>query len=85
MVLNTEIEIPGGSVGKKYACNVEDTEMQVHPRVQKIPWRRAWQHTSVFLPGEPRGQRNLVGHSPQGHKESDTTEGRTTALQTATK
>ena len=29
---------------------------------------------SVFLPGESHGQRSLVGYSPQGHKESDTTE-----------
>ena len=30
----------------------------------KIPWRRAWQHTLVFLPGESHGQRILVGYSP---------------------
>ena len=30
--------------------------------------------TPVFLPGEPHGRRSLVGYSPQGHKESDTTE-----------
>ena len=40
----------------------------------KIPWRRAWQPTPVFLPGESPGKRNLVGYSPWGHKESDTTE-----------
>ena len=33
-----------------------------------------WQPTLVLLPGESHGQRNLVGYSPQGHKESDTTE-----------
>jgi len=32
--------------------------------VSKIPWRRAWQSTPVFLPGESHGQRNLVGYSP---------------------
>ena len=32
------------------------------------------QHTPVFLPGESHGQRSLVGCSPRGHKESDTTE-----------
>ena len=37
--------------------------------VRKIPWRREWQLTSVFLPGEFHGQRRLVGY-----KESDTTE-----------
>ena len=40
----------------------------------KIPWRRAWQPTPVFLPGESNGQRNLEGSSPWSHKESDTTE-----------
>ena len=40
----------------------------------KIPWRRAWQPTPVFLPGESHGQRSLKGYSPQGHEESDTTE-----------
>ena len=38
------------------------------------PWRRAWQPTPVFTPGEPHGQRSLVGCSPWGHKESDVTE-----------
>ena len=32
--------------------------------VRKIPWRRAWQPTPVFLPGESHGQRSLVGHGP---------------------
>ena len=38
-----------------------------------IPWRRKWQPTLVFSPGESHGQRSLVGHSPWGHKESDMT------------
>ena len=37
-------------------------------------WRRAWQATPVFLPGESHGQRSLEGYSPQGHKELDMTE-----------
>ena len=36
--------------------------------------RRKWQPTPVFLLGKFHGQRNLVGSSPWGHKESDTTE-----------
>ena len=44
------------------------------PLVRKIPWRRKWQPTPVFLPGESHGQRSLVGYSPWGRKESDTTE-----------
>ena len=42
--------------------------------VKKIPWRRKWQPTLVFLAGESHGGRSLVGYSPQGHKESDMTE-----------
>ena len=42
--------------------------------VGKIPWRRKWQPTPVFLPGESHGLRSLVRYSPQGCKELDTTE-----------
>ena len=38
------------------------------------PWRRKWQPTPVFLPGESHGQRSLVGYSPWDRKESDMTE-----------
>ena len=44
------------------------------PWVGKIPWRRKWQPTPVFLPGQSHGQRSLVGYSPWGHKELDVTE-----------
>ena len=44
------------------------------PLVGKIPWRRKWQPTLVVLPGESHGWRSLVGCSPWGHKESDTTD-----------
>ena len=44
------------------------------PWIGKIPWRRAWQPTPVFLPGESLGQRSLVGYSPWGRKESVMTE-----------
>ena len=44
------------------------------PWIEKIPWRRAWQPTPVFLPGESHGQRSLVGYSPWGCKELHTTE-----------
>ena len=43
------------------------------PWVRKIPWRKKWQHTPVFLPGESHGQRSLVGYGPWGPKESDMT------------
>ena len=40
----------------------------------KIPWRRKWHPIPVFLPGKSHGWRSLVGYSPWGCKESDTTE-----------
>ena len=42
--------------------------------VKKIPWRKAWQPTPVFLPGKYHGQRSLVGYIPWGCKELDMTE-----------
>ena len=44
------------------------------PWVGKIPWRRTWQPTPVFLPEKLHGQRSLVGYSPWGRKEPDMTE-----------
>ena len=41
--------------------------------VRKIPWRRKWQPTPVFLPGESHEQGSLEGYSPRGCKELDTT------------
>ena len=52
----------------------ETQEIQIQSWVGRIPWRRAWQPTPVFLPGDSRGQRSLVGYSPWDHKELDMTE-----------
>ena len=52
----------------------ETGRLEFDPWVGKIPWRRAWQPTPLFLPGESHGQRSLAGYSPSGHKESDMTE-----------
>ena len=49
-------------------------EPWVQSLVRKIPWRREWQPTPVFLPGEFHGQRKLADYNPEGRKESDTTE-----------
>ena len=62
---------PGGSVVKNLPA-VQETGFDSW--VRKIPWRRKWQPTPGFLPGESHGQRSLVGYSPWGCKESDTTE-----------
>jgi len=39
------------------------------PWIGENPWRRAWQTTPVFLPGESHGERSLMGYNPWGHKE----------------
>ena len=45
-------------------------ETRSDPWVRKIPWRREWQPTAVFLPGESHGQRSLVGYSPWGRSQT---------------
>ena len=42
--------------------------------VGKFPGRKKWQSTPALLPGKSHGQRSLIGYSPWGRKESDTTE-----------
>ena len=51
----------------------ETQEAWIDPWVRKIPWRRAWLPTPIFLPGKSHGQRRLAGHSPQGRKKLDLT------------
>ena len=41
---------------------------QFKPWVRKIPWRREWKPTAVFLPGEFHGQKRLEGYNPWGHR-----------------
>ena len=48
-------------VVKNAFANAGDMRCRFNPWVGKIPWRRAWQPTPVFLPGESHGQRSLVG------------------------
>ena len=60
--------------GKEPACQCRrHKRCGFDPWVRKIPWKRKWQPTPVFLPKEFCGQRILVGYSLQGRKESDTT------------
>ena len=67
---------PDGARGKEPACECRrHKRFGFDPWIRKIPWRRAWQPTPVFLPGESNGQRSLAGYSPWGCKELDTTEG----------
>ena len=48
--------------------------------VKRIPWRREWETTSVFLPGELHRQKILAGYSPRGGKQWDTTHQLTLSL-----
>ena len=64
-------EFPGSSDGR--VC-LQCRKPGFEPWVQKILWRRKWQPTPVFLPGQSHGWRSMTGNSPWGHKESDMTE-----------
>ena len=44
------------------------------PSMGMFSWRRKWEPTPVFLPGESHGQEEMAGYSPWGYKESDRTE-----------
>ena len=59
---------PDDSDSKESACSQRDPGSI--PGLGRSPWRRKWQPTPVFLPGESRGQGSLAGYSPRGHKES---------------
>ena len=60
---------------KEFACQCRRRKrLRFDPWVWKIPWKRAWQSTPLFLPGEPHGQRSLPDYSPRAAKELDMTE-----------
>ena len=75
LVLNSSVYFPSGLPwclsDKESVC--QRRKLRFEPWVGQMPWRRKWQPTPVFLPGKSHGQRSLVGYSPGGHKESDTT------------
>ena len=65
-------DFPYGTSDKEPACQYRRHERhRLDPWVRKIPWRRKWQPTPVFLPEGSHGQRSLAGCSPRDHKESD--------------
>ena len=63
---------PAGSDSKEFACIAKD--LGSISGSGRFPWRKKWQPTPVFLPGEFHGQRSLVGYSPWVRKELDMTE-----------
>ena len=56
---------------RQYRICQQCSTLRFNPWVQKIPWRRKWLLTPVFLPGKFHVQRSLVCYSPWGHRESD--------------
>ena len=66
---------PGGASGKgSIRQRRRHKSWGFDPWARKIPWRRKWQATPVFLPEKSHGQSSLGGYSPWGGKESDRTE-----------
>ena len=62
----------GDVSGKEPTCQCRRHERhRLNPWARKIPCSRKWHPIPVFLPGKFRGQRNLVGYSPWGHKGLD--------------
>ena len=72
MLLASLLGLPRYRSGKESAYQLRRCGFD--PWVRKIPWRRKWQPTPVFLPGKSHGKGCLVGCSSGGCKESDTTE-----------
>ena len=57
--------LPSGTSGKEHTCQCRRRKRcEFDPWVGKIPWRRAWQPTSVFLPEGSHGQRSLAVYIP---------------------
>ena len=66
---------PGGTSGKESTCRgSRHKRCGFDPWVGKMPWRRKWQPTPVFLPGKFHGHKGLAGYSPWSYKESNMTE-----------
>ena len=57
------VGLPRWLSGKESTCQCRTHRFD--PWVGKIPWRRKWLLTPIFLPGKSHGQRSLVGYSPQ--------------------
>ena len=55
---------------KEFAC--QDRRCRFDLWIEKIPWRRKWQPTPVFLPGKSHGQTRLVGYSSWGSQNNQT-------------
>ena len=74
MLVNFLYKKPGSKYsGASFVAQQKESTWQCRrrrsdPWARKIPWRRKWQPTPVFLPGKSHRQRSLAGYSPWGHK-----------------
>ena len=68
LVMANNRGFPGAPAATSPPANAENMRDAFTPRVRKLPWRRAWPPTAVFLPGESHRRRSLVGYSLWGCK-----------------
>ena len=76
----TPEDLPDPGLNPHLLCLLQWRRPRFDPWVRKIPWKREWLLTPVFLPGEFHAQRILAGYSPWSCKESDMTEQLTLSL-----
>ena len=75
---------PAGGIPCQWLrIHLQSGRLRFDPWVRKLPRRRKWQSTLVFLPGKSHRQRSLAGYSPWGHKESDMTKRLSTTTPTS--
>ena len=74
IVFVTELMFKRASLVAQMVKNLSEYRSGLYRWVRKIPWKRAWLPTPVFLLRESNRQRNLSGYGPWGSKESDTIE-----------
>ena len=76
MKTTSKLTFGGGIKGFPGASDGQESARRpgFDPGIGKIPWRREWLPTPVFLPEELHGQRSLTGYSSWSHRELDTTE-----------
>ena len=68
-----KLRLPRWHSSKESACQYRRRKSHgFDPWVRKIPCRKAWQPTLVFLPGESQGQRNLMSYTVPGVTKNQT-------------
>ena len=73
LLLNTKLSYLGTGINRAEIPGTTLSSLMCHIK-DNFPWRRKWQPTPVFLPGESHGERSLMGYSPWGCQEADMTE-----------